>query len=57
MYDRVNWGFLKKVLKSFDFSDSVCWLILKCVETLWYSVMINGTMKRFFQIREGTPTR
>lgn len=45
-YDR---GFLKKVLKSFDFSNLVCQLILECVETPWYSAMMNGTMKGFFK--------
>ncbi|KAK3188489.1 hypothetical protein Dsin_028050 [Dipteronia sinensis] len=58
-YDRVNWSFLLEVFKAFGFSDSFSKLIKKCVESPWFSVMMNETFKEFFQpargLRQGDP--
>lgn len=48
-YDQVSQGFLKQVLKCFGFSDWVCRIIFECVETPWFSVMMNGITKGFFK--------
>ncbi|KAK1587186.1 hypothetical protein Q3G72_010418 [Acer saccharum] len=58
-YDRVNWSFLLEVLKAFGFSDSFRKIIYNCVGSPWFSVMMNGTFKGFFQsargLRQGDP--
>lgn len=42
-YDRVEWGFLKKMLLRMKFSVSFIELIMNCVSTVEYSVVLNGT--------------
>ncbi|KAK1557037.1 hypothetical protein Q3G72_016579 [Acer saccharum] len=58
-YDRVNWSFLLEVLKAFGFFDSFRKIIYNCVGSPWFSVMMNGTFKGFFQsargLRQGDP--
>ncbi|KAF5462658.1 hypothetical protein F2P56_018646, partial [Juglans regia] len=58
-YDRVNWDFLLHVIRAFGFSDIVCQIIANCVQSQWFSVMMNGTFKGFFQsakgLRQGDP--
>ncbi|TXG69366.1 hypothetical protein EZV62_004301 [Acer yangbiense] len=58
-YDRVNWSFLLEVLKAFGFSDSFHKIIYNCVGSPWFSVMMNGAFKGFFQstrgLRQGDP--
>ncbi|XP_035540358.1 uncharacterized protein LOC118344262 [Juglans regia] len=45
--------------RAFGFSDSVCQIIANCVQSQWFSVMMNGTLKGFFQsargLRQGDP--
>lgn len=48
-YDRVDWHFLSWVIESFGFSDNVCKLISECVETPWFSIMMNATFKGFLK--------
>ncbi|KAK1575277.1 hypothetical protein Q3G72_004017 [Acer saccharum] len=58
-YDRVHWGFLLEVLRTFGFSNQFCNLISQCVKSPFFSVMMNGTFKDFFQsargLRQGDP--
>lgn len=48
-YDRVHWDFLFEVLVGFGFSNQLCNLVKECVISSWYSVMMNGSYKGFFQ--------
>ncbi|KAF5468901.1 hypothetical protein F2P56_013012 [Juglans regia] len=58
-YDQVDWSFLEIVLHSFGFSPPVCSLVMNCVRSPWFSIMMNGTYKGFFQpvrgLRQGDP--
>lgn len=42
VYDRVNWLFVLKVLKSNGFSDRWVGLISECISTVSYKALING---------------
>lgn len=58
-YDRVHWAFLLEVLSGFGFNDKVCKLIAECVQSPWFSIMLNGIYKDYFQrsrgLRQGDP--
>ena len=41
-YDRVEWCFLKKVMESMGFNEKWISLIMNCITTVSYSVLING---------------
>jgi hypothetical protein len=42
-YDRIDWGFLKCVLKKLGFHPTFIQWIMSCVTTVRYSVRFNGT--------------
>ncbi|KAK1300235.1 hypothetical protein QJS10_CPB13g01231 [Acorus calamus] len=58
-FDSVRWDFLKEVLNSLNFPGSWVQLILQCVQTASFSVLVNGSPVDFFQakcgLRQGDP--
>ncbi|XP_059457696.1 uncharacterized protein LOC132187382 [Corylus avellana] len=58
-YDRVEWGFLEAVMRMMSFDAKWIHLILMCVSSATYSVIVNGTlMGRIVPsrgIRQGDP--
>ena len=51
-YDRLEWGFLKKVVEKMGFHSRWVGWIMECVQSVTYSVLINGGPTDTF-----TPTR
>jgi hypothetical protein len=41
-YDRVEWVFLEKMMRKMGFAKQWIKLIMNCVSTVSYSVLING---------------
>ena len=41
-YDRVEWGFIEQVMKKLGFRDSWIRLIMSCITSVSYSLLING---------------
>ena len=58
-YDRINWNFLKVVLLSMNFGTTLVNWIMKCVSTIQYSLLVNGSHSKPFHpsrgIRQGDP--
>ncbi|XP_040987781.1 uncharacterized protein LOC121235500 [Juglans microcarpa x Juglans regia] len=58
-YDRVEWGFLEAVLKRMEFGGQWINLIMKCVSTVKYSILIHGSFQQTLYpsrgIRQGDP--
>lgn len=58
-YDRVEWSYLRRVMKMMDFCS--CWieLTMSCVETVDFSVLTNGfpgpSFKPNIGLRQGDP--
>uniref|UniRef100_A0A2N9H834 Uncharacterized protein n=1 Tax=Fagus sylvatica TaxID=28930 RepID=A0A2N9H834_FAGSY len=51
-YDRVEWAFLESIMLQMGFSESWVSMIMECVRTVSYSVLINGEPKGFFILPE-----
>ena len=58
-YDRVEWGFLEATMLKMGFAPRWVSLIMECVSTPTYSVMINGTPQGYIKpsrgLRQGDP--
>ena len=58
-YDRVEWLFLKKIILRMRFQESWVALIMECITTLSYSILVNGEPKGLIKpsrgLRRGDP--
>ena len=58
-YDRVEWCFLKKVMERMGFNEKWINLIMNCITTVSYSVLINGVVQGCITpirgLRQGDP--
>ena len=42
-YDRVEWGFLEKIMLQMGFNERWVQLIMKCVTSVSYKIKVNGS--------------
>ena len=58
-YDRIEWPFLKSILEQLGFNQHWVRLIMRCVETVSYSILINGDPQDSFfptrGLKQGDP--
>lgn len=58
-YDSVHWSFLLHVLAAFGFSEQVCAIFKQSISSPWFSMVMNGSPKGFFQggwgLHQGDP--
>ena len=58
-YDRVEWAFLEKILLKMGFQNSWVALIMECITTVSYSILVNGEPQRMIVptkgLRQGDP--
>ena len=58
-YDRVEWRYLEGMMRTMGFPEKFILLIMKCVRSVTYSIMINGKkcghIKPSRGIRQGDP--
>uniref|UniRef100_A0A803PBX2 CCHC-type domain-containing protein n=1 Tax=Cannabis sativa TaxID=3483 RepID=A0A803PBX2_CANSA len=52
-YDRIEWGFLAEVLNANGFNNHVCKLIMQCVTSVSFSVLVNGAPGNVFSPGRG----
>ena len=56
-YDRVEWTFLESTMRKLGFNERWMTLIMICVKTVSYSVLVNGEPKESVSIHKGNPSR
>ena len=58
-YDQVEWSFLENLMRKMGFCENWIGLMIVCVRTISYSILINGEPKRMVYplrgIRQGDP--
>ncbi|KAF5475845.1 hypothetical protein F2P56_007609 [Juglans regia] len=58
-YDRIEWGFLRAVLSKMGFNSLWIDLVMGCVDTVSYAILVNGCPQEVFHpsrgIRQGDP--
>ena len=58
-YDRVEWPFVEAIMKKMGFNEKCVKMIMECISTVSYSVLINGAPKGFIHptrgLRQGDP--
>ena len=58
-YDRVEWVFLEKILLKMGFQDTWVAMIMQCIMTVSYSILVNGQPTGFIYpsrcLRQGDP--
>ena len=58
-YDRMEWGFIQRVLKAFGFNEQFTNLIQQCLSTVHYSLLLKSGIFPAFQpergLRQGDP--
>ena len=52
-YDRVEWAFLENLMRRMGFSDHYINLIMFCLETVTYSILVNGEPKGLIHPSKG----
>ena len=45
VYDRVKWDFLESLMRRMGFNERWVDLIMTCVRTVTYSILVNGELK------------
>ncbi|PKU77601.1 integrator complex subunit 11 [Dendrobium catenatum] len=53
VYDNINWEFIYKILSLFGFDFNFIKLIKNCIESLYFSIMVNGKSHDFFKASHG----
>ena len=58
-YDRVEWGYLKRVMEKMGFHAKWVKLIMACITTAHFSVLVNGNLTGYILpsrgLRQGDP--
>lgn len=52
-YDRMEWGFLKVIMSRLGFDSQWIMLIMECVTTATYSLLINRELQQPFKLNTG----
>jgi hypothetical protein len=58
-YDGVEWDFLQETMEAMNFPTNMISTIMKCVQTVSFSILVNGKPSKAFTpqrgLRQGDP--
>lgn len=52
-YDSIEWGYMEQILQALAFPEQFIRWIMTCMETVTYTIMINGALTKPFDARKG----
>ena len=52
-YDSVSWDFIEEIMLAFGFPLNFIKLVMKCIRSCIYSVVINGQIEGYFPVKQG----
>jgi hypothetical protein len=52
-YDKMNWGFLHKMLLAFGFEEGWVTWVMNLVTTTFFSILVNGSPTKTFNVSRG----
>lgn len=52
-YDRLEWDFLYRMLRQFEFNSQWIGMVCRCIANCWFSLLINGGAVGYFKSKRG----
>lgn len=52
-YDRVKWSFLEQIMRRLEFEENWINLMMICVKSVSYSILVNGESKGLIHLTRG----
>ena len=52
-YNRVEWEYLARIMEKMGFCEKWVALVLECISTVSYSILVNGSLREISRLLEG----
>ena len=52
-YNRIDWNFLNNTFQKINFPSNIINIIMACVESTQFAILLNGSITHWFQATKG----